>query len=95
MEQHKERMQRIRELVTRLETAINTSHGVREHAEALSQEVAELASTTRPERRSMPRLTLPVPPCANCGGPVLFASEGTRVDVYVCQHCGQSYAVSR
>ena len=50
-----EHLRRIKELYEQLSSAIDASFRVREHAEELSRAAAELAHSTRPERRSTPR----------------------------------------
>jgi hypothetical protein len=56
MQQHPERMQRIAALFAARQAALNESHAVRETAEALSREAAELARMVPPERRATPRI---------------------------------------
>jgi hypothetical protein len=55
MQQHPERMRRIAELCAALQAALDNAHAVRETAEALSREAAELARIVPPERRAAPR----------------------------------------
>jgi len=55
MQQHPERMRRIAELCAALQAALDKAHAVRETAEALSREAAELARIVPPERRTAPR----------------------------------------
>jgi hypothetical protein len=49
-------MRRIAELCAALQPALDKSHAVRETAEALSGEAAELARMVPPERRAGPRI---------------------------------------
>jgi hypothetical protein len=55
MQQHDERLQRIKELYEQLSAAIATSFRVREQAEALKEAVEDILESAPPERRSVPR----------------------------------------